>query len=289
MSNRPAPDTGSWRAGIVTRPDDGWTPEAPPAGAAPATPVWDHRRRDRRTLLWFGGAAGAVVATGIVVLLVLVFTGDHTPLHPRYATPPDIRPPLARLCPPPSGAVAEPSTGAPLPIPAGPRTVHPDAGISYREYGEPWLPWHAYWARGTLEVAYSVGQQFVTEVYENGTYHATILSGKVPATVNDAVTIDLACTGRQVAADMRASYYPQPNELEPLRDEQRVLGGRPAWVSTFRLHFHEPGLTATSELVAVALIDVGRSDAAVLYVSIPGTHSQYDWVVEDVLRSVRPT
>ena len=30
-------------------------------------------------------------------------------------------------------------------------------------------------------------------------------------------------------------------------------------------------------------------DAAVLYISIPGTHRQWDWVVDDALASVRPT
>ena len=66
-------------------------------------------------------------------------------------------------------------------------------------------------------------------------------------------------------------------------------GGRPAWVSEFRLHFHEPGLRATSELVMIATIDVGRPEAAILYISIPGTHSQYDYVVDEELASVRPT
>jgi hypothetical protein len=59
-------------------------------------------------------------------------------------------------------------------------------------------------------------------------------------------------------------------------------------VTKFRLHFSEPGLIAKDELAAVALIDVGKPQAAVLYISIPGTHRQYDWVVDDVLNSVRP-
>jgi hypothetical protein len=77
--------------------------------------------------------------------------------------------------------------------------------------------------------------------------------------------------------------------MDPLRDQLTTLGGLPAWVSEFRLHFNEPGLRAKDELSAVAVIDVGRPTAAVLYVSIPGTHRQYDYVVEDVLASVRPT
>ena len=38
----------------------------------------------------------------------------------------------------------------------------------------------------------------------------------------------------------------------------------------------------------MAVIDVGKPTAAVLYVSIPGTHKQWDYVVDDVLTSVRP-
>jgi hypothetical protein len=37
----------------------------------------------------------------------------------------------------------------------------------------------------------------------------------------------------------------------------------------------------------VAIIDVGKPTAAVLYVSIPGTHRQWDYVVDDVIKSVR--
>jgi hypothetical protein len=170
----------------------------------------------------------------------------------------------------------------------GPRTVDEEAGISYRAYGAPWEPWRMDWRAGTLEVPYRTGQHIVTEVYAGGTYHASILSAAVPAADNDALTINLECVGRQVAADVRASYYPQPNRMDLIRDERTVLGGLPAWVTTFRLHFSEPGLKATDELAAVALLDVGRPQAAVLYVSIPGTHRQLDWVVEDVLRSVRP-
>jgi len=237
--------------------------------------------------MWFGGAAGAVVVVGLAILLTMLLTGESNPLRRQYAPPQDNRPPLARLCPPPTGEPA-PRPSGPVPVPSGPRTTDVDSGISYRKYPDPWLVWRDRWSQGTLQVSYAIGQHFVTETYSGGTYHASILSGRVPATVNDALAIDLACTGRQVAADVRSSYYPQPNRVEPLRDEQVVLGGFPAWVTTFRLHFNRAGLRATSELVGVALIDIGQPEAAVLYVSIPNTHGQFDWVVDDVLASVRP-
>jgi hypothetical protein len=151
------------------------------------------------------------------------------------------------------------------------------------------VPWDEVWRAGTLEVPYKVGQHFVTERYSRGDYHASILSAAVPAADNDAVTLNLECVGRQVAADVRAGYYPQPNTLDALRDGLTTLGGRPAYVSKFRLHFNEVGLQAKDELSAVAVIDVGRTTVAVLYVSIPGTHQQFDYVVDDVLNSVRPT
>jgi hypothetical protein len=285
------PQSGSgWRAGTVTRLG---TPVLPAAAtAAPAgAPAAGGREGPpgppglgRRQLWWFGGGAALVMVIGLVVVLVTTLTGDRDPFwdRPRAAT--DVRPPLARLCPPPTAAPAR----APAAPAAGPRTVDEDAGISYRAYGEPWKPWLMEWRAGTLEVPYRVGQHIVTEVYEGGTYHASILSAAVPAADNDALALDLECVGRQVAADVRAEYYPQPNRMDLIRDERTVLGGLPAWVTVFRLHFSQPGLTATDELAAVALLDVGRPQAAVLYVSIPGTHRWLDWVVQDALASVRP-
>ncbi|SDT76790.1 hypothetical protein SAMN04489716_7732 [Actinoplanes derwentensis] len=235
----------------------------------------------------FGGVAGAIVAIGLTVLLVVILGGDGDPFGERAAGPADLRPPLAQACPAPSVAPGStaPSTQAPV---SGARTVDEAAGISYKEYSAPWTPWTETWNAGTLQVPYRVGQHFVTEVYAGGSYHASILSAAVPAADNDAFTLDLECVGQQVSADVRAEYYPQPNRLEPIRDELTTLGGRPAWVSEFRLHFREPGLTATSEYSAVAVIDVGKPTAAVLYVSVPSTHRQFDYVVNEVLKSVRP-
>jgi hypothetical protein len=270
--------------------------EALPAGAwdAPHLAAADiiGSSPNRRTMLWFGGAAAGVLVVGLVMVLVMLVNGSLGHQSDPFAGAPaagrDDRPALARLCPPPSqGAAAAP--GEAEPAPAGPRTVDQEAGISYRAYGEPWRPWPLMWRGGTLGIPYGVGQHFVTERYSGGDYHASILSAAVPATVNDSLVIDLTCTGRLVAADVRTQYYPQPNRMDLLRDELTTLGGRPAWVTKFRLHFHQQGLEATDELVAVALIDVGRPTAAVLYVSIPGTHHQWDYVVDDVLTSVRPT
>lgn len=254
-----------------------------------AEPLVDPALAHRRTMRYFAGTAGAVVVVGIVVILALTLTGN-SPLHKNTAAPPpDTRSQLAKLCPPPSGGASKRQPAPPTP--SGHRTSDPDSGISYRAFGAPWQAWNQDWsdAGDELAVNYRVGQFFVTEEYPGGDYLATILSASVPATTNDALAIDLKCTGKQVAADARTAFYPQPNTMDSIRDEQMSLGGLPAWVSEFRLHFHETGLKATSELVLLATIDVGRPNAAILYVSIPGTHSQYDYVIDQLLASVRPT
>jgi hypothetical protein len=269
------------------------TPSLPDviSGGRPDEPD-DPTRRNRVMLRWFGFSAVGVVVVGVVILLAMVMTGNASLLHRQTQGPTDTRPDLAKLCPPPS-ADAPGGPGEAAPAPPGPRTVDDRSGISYKAYSGPWLPWSEVWTKGTLHVSYRTGQYFITESYtdilgQRRQYLASVLSGAVPAAVNDAMTLDLQCTGRQVAADVRAEYYPQPNTMEMIRDQQTTLGGRPAWVSIFRLHFKESGLRATDELVGVVLIDVGRPEAAILYVSIPGTHRQYDWVVEDAINSIHP-
>jgi hypothetical protein len=236
----------------------------------------------------FAWLAGGILALGLTILLVVALSTDGAPFRSPVAAPKDVRPPLAQACPAPTGSIAPPPVAPSLPPATGKRTVDQAAGISYKAYGAPWVPWTEEWNAGSLEVPYRVGQHFVTEIYSGGSYHASILSAAVPAADNDAVTIDLSCVGKQVSADVRASYYPQPNTIDEIRDGLTTLGGRPAYVNEFRLHFHADGLTATSELSGVAVIDVGKPTAAILYVSIPGTHPQWDYAVDDVLNSVRP-
>jgi hypothetical protein len=241
-------------------------------------------------MMIFGWVAGGVLALGLTIVLVVAVSTGGAPFRRTAGRSADARPPLAQACPAPTGSAAQEPAHPPgaLPPVTGRRTVDRDAGISYRAYGPPWVPWTDVWNAGSLKVPYRVGQHFVTEIYDQGAYHASILSAAVPAADNDALTLDLSCVGRQVAADVRASYYPQPNTIDEIRDGLTTLGGRPAYVNEFRLHFHAAGLTATEELSAVAVIDVGKPTAAVLYVSVPGTHKQWDFVVEDVLNSVRP-
>ncbi|HIV59071.1 MAG TPA: hypothetical protein H9902_14060 [Candidatus Stackebrandtia faecavium] len=242
---------------------------------------------EQRMMRWFAIAGGGIAVLGVIVVLVMALTSGvpgRTPDQPQG--PDENLPPLAQKCPPPTTEPSPPEEAPPEPD--GERTVDSESGISYAAYDEPWRPWDQVWVAGELGVEYSTGQYFVTETYSKGEYLASILSGHVPAAVNDGASLDLECVSEQVVADVRSNYYPQPNELESITDEPATLGGQPAWLRVMRLSFEEDGLDAHSELVGVALIDVGKTEAAVLYVSIPDTHSKYDDHVEEVMASVYP-
>jgi hypothetical protein len=249
----------------------------------------DPIKRNKMLMRWFGGAAAMVVLVGVIATLIMVLgNGGGLPVPKVFedqAAPPDTRPELVKDCPPPS---SYPDPQPAPPTPPGPRTVDDESGVSYKAYGAPWSTWPMVWTGGSLKVDYKIGQHFVTEKYGGGDYHASILSSSIPATNNDSLAVDLRCTGRVVATDVRDQYYPQPNRLEQLDEKLTTLGGRPAWVTKFRLHFNKADLDAKSELVGLALIDVGRPEAAIVYISIPDTHRQYDGVVDEVLDSIRP-
>lgn len=273
--------------GAVTRSTDLPAPDALRFGDDDRN---DPIKRNQALMRWFGGAAAMVVLIGVIAALIMVLGNGGGLSVPRVfedqAPPPDTRPELVKDCPPPS---SYPDPQPVPPTPPGQRTVDDESGVSYKAYGDPWEPWPTLWTGGSLQVQYKIGQHFVTEKYGRGDYHASILSSRIPATNNDSLAVDLKCTGRVVAADVRDEYYPQPNRLEQIDEKLMTLGGRPAWITKFRLHFNKSDLDAKSELVGLALIDVGRPQAAIVYISIPDTHRHYDPVVDEVLDSIRPT
>src|SRR3954447_7788120 len=165
---RPA---GSWGSGTVTAP--GVPPASPPP--PPAPPGSDGPQRRRRQMLIFGAIAGAILAAGLAIILIVVLSSDGNPFGDKASAPTDVRPPLAQACPAPTVPPSNPPVAPPPSAlaPAGARTVDQNAGITYKAYGPPWVPWDEEWKAGTLQVPYKVGQHFVTEVYPGGEYHAS--------------------------------------------------------------------------------------------------------------------
>src|SRR3954468_17218010 len=55
------------------------------------------RATHRRTLMWFAGGAGLILAVGLVILLAMALTGNG-PLVNRPSGPSNYAPPLAKAC-----------------------------------------------------------------------------------------------------------------------------------------------------------------------------------------------
>ena len=140
---RAAPGYRSGRVSGIGAPPIVPPPSWPTGGGRGGDDDDDPVQRNKRILKLLSAGAVAVVAIGLVVILVSLMTGNATTpggLFDRRADgPSDTRPELARRCPPPTIPPEAPPGGAE--VPAGPRTVDEEAGISYKEYGAPWSPW----------------------------------------------------------------------------------------------------------------------------------------------------
>jgi hypothetical protein len=245
-----------------------------------------------------GSAVGtvAVIAALIaaVVFGVLHVTGgsssDSGPIAgPTGPTDSASLSPLQRLCQDTGPAIPDPHAQR-APAPTGPRIDDPTAGISYAELPAPFQPWEqGAWDAGTLGEQFSVGQYFVTQAVtpQGGPYLATVLSGTVPAAYGDNPHPNIECAGKVVAADVQGQYYPAPNTRTDISADRLFVDGHPAYLIEFHLSFDEPGYDAKGELVAVCVIDVDQPHAAVVYISIPDTHRQYDSVISQIIDSVR--
>lgn len=201
--------------------------------------------------------------------------------------PPRPVPPLAASC---KVGQPTPEPGPTSTVPPGPRINDVRSGISYAAMGAPWKPWDQFWFDPRLGVRYRDGYYLITQQNVGGAvgndYYATVLSGSVPATFGDALHPDMACVAHQLADDVRASFYPQPNTRQALAERAVEVDGHPGYLVKFHLAFDAKGYTAKGELAEVLVLDVGTPRVAVLYVSIPDTHKQYDRVADTVVASV---
>jgi len=285
-----------------------WTEHTTTAGSAGSLgpPVTSHRRsrpggrprtaspNRRRNMLLGLAIVGVVLLIGGSVAAGLALRGPTRDVLggpgglglPQQSS----APPLSTRC---QGTQPDlpgpPSHGGPPPT--GSRIVDANAHISYAAQGPPFIPWTlgTWGGTGSLGEKFTTGQYFVTqaETPQGAPYLATVLSGTVPATIGDDPHPNIECAAQVIADDMRASYYPQPNQRTPVSARSLTVSGRPAYLLVFHLGFDEPGYTAKGELVSVCVVDVPGNKAAALYVSIPDTHKQYDGLATSLAASLR--
>ena len=241
-----------------------------PARERPASPrdqqgALARPARTRRTPL--------IVGAGVLALvLVLVLVGLSTGGSGRG----DVGTPAALPTTPPG------STFAPGTV----RIVDNDAGISYPFLGN---GWYEYDQIPPVETATVAGQYFVTQQTlpdSRGEFIAQCTSGPVVDAYGWAGAASLETTAQTLADSVRGNYYPGPNERSVRRSEARTVDGAPAWLYEFDLSWDIPGYDASGERAALLLIDVGRPQPALLYLSIPNTHAELYGVIDRVLDDV---
>src|SRR4051812_29822193 len=86
---------GRFASGMVTAPG---LPPATPPPADPSPPSPEHGpdgpRRRRRQIMIFAGIAGGILALGLTIILIVVFSSGGNPFRGHAAGPADLRPPL---------------------------------------------------------------------------------------------------------------------------------------------------------------------------------------------------
>jgi Protein of unknown function (DUF2510) len=227
------------------------------------------------------GKTGWIIAISVLVLVIVVGAGLVVGNSGDEGTPA-------------ASSSTTSSSPAPDPIPApGPTTFPPGtvriideaAGISYPYLGDGWLEFNLF---PQVEVATIAGQYFTTQEVtpDNTVFIAQCTSGPLSEGYGWAGPSTLASTLATVADSVRGNYYPQPNERKVLREEERTVDGRAAYLYEFQLSWDAPGYDATGERAALLLIDVGRETPALLYISIPNTHAELYGVIDRVLDAV---
>jgi hypothetical protein len=179
---------------------------------------------------------------------------------------------------------------APVPHP---RVTDAASGLSYRLLSRPWrhgcpstLNSPAFnWTAGENAVAgqVSIGGSVVD-------WHGLACSGVLQPEFAYSGPAGLESTAASLVAALDPAYYAGVQHYRTLRGSAAtVVGGHPAWVLSFAMTYPEgasQGLTWTSELGAVVLVDRGVAGApAVFYVSVPANLGTRD--VSVLLQSLR--
>lgn len=146
------------------------------------------------------------------------------------------------------------------------------AGLSYPRLG---APWRVPTARNDLAVPGWSGQQAVAaEQRGEQARHARLLTGVLQSPLAAEYTgpRSLRTVTAKALRDVIELYYDFPHQERALASQPLNVGGRRGWLISSYLKFKRPGVKATGEVVAVAVIDTGRSAPAVVLAGVPNTH-----------------
>jgi hypothetical protein len=269
-STPPKPGTPS--SGNLRLPD--WMREEMSAGdrGPLPDPAVEGDAEGRSRLMLYGGVGLLVVA--LIAAAAVYFlkssngsdqTEDPAPgaTTPAAAAPPDVQMPANKPLMTFRGRHSRPIG------------VVPDrlAGVVYPRLGAPWqVPGPK---SGLGKLGWS-GQQVVVTEQRAGKpkWYGQLLSGTLSAAQRNLYggpgTERAAAVA--LAKEYEARFYAFPHRTRSLASQQLTVDGHRGWLVASYLGYRKPGVKATAEVVAVAVIDTGRPSPAVIFMAVPNTN-----------------
>ncbi|MWK36218.1 hypothetical protein GEV43_20680 [Actinomadura sp. J1-007] len=152
------------------------------------------------------------------------------------------------------------------------RVADPRSGLAFPRLAS---PWQAPTKKNKLGTPGWSGQQvMVTEKRGSRLWYGQLLTGtliptlrgsyKGPESVKNVTAL--------AAKGFEGMYYAFPHKSAPLASQPLTVDGHKGWLVASYLTYKRPGVKATGELTAAAVIDTGRPSPAVVFASIPNTH-----------------
>jgi hypothetical protein len=286
----PPPQPGKPSSGNLRLPD--WMRDEGGAGGptgGSSSMEHDDEGHSRRPL--FVGV-GILVAGLLAVGGVYVLKGDGDSRVSNAAAP-------TRSTAAPSQAATTPAQNKPKPQKPLPKFkgVHTKAvgrvtdarsGLSYPRFAKPWaLPAK----RSPMsELNFSTSQFAVTEKTGAQPKHwARLMSAELAGAAKDAYSGP--GTEREAATEVAQMYearmYGFRHKKRALASQPLNIGGHKGWLVSDYLTFRRPGVKATGDVVAVALVNTGRKAPGILFMSVPNTDKKLWPDINFVARSLR--
>jgi hypothetical protein len=140
------------------------------------------------------------------------------------------------------------------------------------------------------ELNFSTSQFAVTEKTGAQPKHwARLMSAELAGAAKDAYSGP--GTEREAATEVAQMYearmYGFRHKKRALASQPLNIGGHKGWLVSDYLTFRRPGVKATGDVVAVALVNTGRKAPGILFMSVPNTDKKLWPDINFVARSLR--
>lgn len=265
------PSSGNWRMPDWMREE---TEANKQAGVQNAGFDEQEMRRDRGRTLIFAGM-GVVALVAFVALAVAVLNNDSSSADEEdarvgpSASVPAVAPTVTQEA---AAYPAKPirkfkGTGSPV---AG-SLADKASGLTYPAFGGKWTVPNK--KNKLFQPGWSGQQIMLTEKKGTQLWYGTILS-KPLGPVEKRIAAggkDLQEKTQLVAEGLERQLYAFPHKAKPIASQELELNGGKGWLVASQYTFDRTPIAAKSEIVVTALVDTGKKNPSLLFMSMPNT------------------